>query len=366
MEIIHIFAAVERKDYIKGRGAQQQVANRFSLHSHEMRDDFLNYCAVEGEEANDSKTSFIETFPKTIVNKVNSPDVGMEFSLNPYQGCEHGCVYCYARNSHEYWGYGAGLDFEQKILVKRNAVELLEQKLQSKSWKAAPIVLSGNTDCYQPIEKKLKITRSLLQLFLKYKHPVGIITKNALIQRDLDILQELAKDNLVRVNLSITSLEEKTRRLLEPRTASIKKRLETVEKLHERGVPVNVMMAPIIPGINSHEVLPLVKEVAERGACGVGYTMVRLNGAIGEIFSQWIHKAMPYKAEKVLHQIAECHNGTLNDSRFGTRMKGDGKIADQVAQQFTIARKKYLSGRERPFLNCALHEQYKDGQLKLF
>ena len=352
--------------FIKGRGAQHQVKNRFSLHSYEMRDDFLNYCAAEGEEATSSKTSFIDTFPKTIVNKVSSPDVGLEFSLNPYQGCEHGCVYCYARNSHEYWGYGAGLDFEQKVLVKKNAAELLEKKFRSKSWKAAPIVLSGNTDCYQPVERKLEITRSLLQLFLKYMHPVGIITKNALIQRDLDILEELAKDNLVRVNLSITSLEEKTRQLLEPRTASIKKRLETLEKLSERGIPVNVMMAPIIPSINSHEILPLVREIAKRGACGVGYTIVRLNGAIGEVFSEWIRKAMPDRAEKVLHQIAECHNGTLNDSRFGTRMKGEGNIAEQVAQQFKIARRKYLPDRERPVLNCDLHEQYKDGQMKLF
>lgn len=353
-------------EYIKGRGAQHQVTNRFSAHSYEMRDDFLNYCAIEGEEAIDSKTSFIDTFPKTIVNKVSSPDVGLEYSLNPYQGCEHGCVYCYARNSHEYWGYGAGLDFEQKVLVKRNAVELLEKKIRSKSWKAVPIILSGNTDCYQPVERKLEITRQLLKVFLKYKHPVGIITKNALIQRDIDILEELAKDNLVRVNLSITSLEEKTRQLLEPRTASIKKRLQTLEKLHEKGIPVNVMMAPIIPSINSHEILPLVKEIAERGACGVGYTIVRLNGAIGEVFSTWIRKTMPDRAEKVLHQIAECHNGNLNDSRFGTRMKGEGNIADQVAQQFSIARKKYLSGRERPALDCSLHEQYKDGQMKLF
>lgn len=357
---------MEGNNFIKGRGAQHQINNRFAAFSYEMRDDFLNYCAVEGEEASDSKTSFIETYPKTIVNKVTSPDVGLEFSLNPYQGCEHGCVYCYARNSHEYWGYGAGLDFEQKILVKRNAVELLEKKLRSKSWKAAPIVLSGNTDCYQPIERKLQITRQLLQVFLKFKHPVGIITKNALIQRDMDILEELAKDNLVRVNLSITSLDERTRQLLEPRTASIKKRLETLEKLSAKHIPVNVMMAPIIPSINSHEILPLVKEISNRGACGVGYTMVRLNGAIAEVFSEWIRKAMPHRADKVLHQIAECHNGNLNDSRFGARMKGEGNIADQVAQQFAIARKKYLSGRKTPVLNCELHDQYKDGQMKLF
>ncbi len=286
----------------------------------------------------------IETFPKTIVNKVTSPDVGPGHSLNPYQGCEHGCIYCYARNSHEYWGYGAGLDFEQKILVKRNAVELLEAKLRSKSWKAEPIMLSGNTDCYQPVEKKLEITRNLLKTFLKYRHPVGIITKNALVQRDLDILKELNKERLINVNISITSLQEKTRRILEPRTASIKKRLETVEKLSKAGIPVRVMMAPIIPSINSHEIMPLVKEIAERGALGVGYTIVRLNGAIGGIFSDWIKKAMPDRAEKVLHQIEHVHGGSLNDSRFGTRMKGEGEFADQVAQQFKIARKTIFKG----------------------
>ncbi len=354
------------EEYIKGRGAQLNVANKFHEHSHEMRDDFLNYCAAEGEEATESRTTIIETFPKTIVNKVTSPDVGLEYSLNPYQGCEHGCIYCYARNSHEYWGYSAGLDFEQKILVKRNAVELLEKKLKSKSWKAAPVVLSGNTDCYQPIEKKLQITRKLLQTFLKYRHPVGMITKNALVQRDIDILKELAADNLVHVNLSVTSLQEETRRILEPRTASIKKRLETIEKLSSANIPVSVMMAPIIPSINSHEIMPLVKEISERGALGVGYTIVRLNGAIGQIFSDWIRKAMPDRADKVLHQIESVHGGSLNDSRFGTRMKGEGEFATQVAQQFRIARNLYLKDRERPKLNCKLHEDYKDGQMKLF
>ncbi|MDT0650045.1 PA0069 family radical SAM protein [Autumnicola edwardsiae] len=353
-------------DFIKGRGAQRNVHNRFDTYSHETRDDFLNYCAVEGDEVQDSKTTLIDTFPKTIVNKVNSPDVGMGFSLNPYQGCEHGCIYCYARNSHEYWGYSAGLDFEQKILVKRNAVELLEKKLSGRSWQAETIVLSGNTDCYQPIEKKLKITRQLLQTFLKYRHPVGIITKNALIQRDIDILKELAADNLVHVNLSVTSLHEETRRILEPRTASIKKRLETIEKLSVANIPVSVMMAPIIPAINSHEIMPLVKEVAERGARSVGYTIVRLNGSIGQIFTDWIKKALPDRAEKVLHQIENIHGGSLNDSRFGTRMKGEGKFAEQVEQQFKIARKKYLKDRLRTPLNLDLHEQFKDGQLKLF
>ena len=352
--------------FTKGRGAQINIPNKFSALSHEFRDDFLNYCDMEGDEVSNSKTTIIDTFPKTIINKVISPDVGMGFSLNPYQGCEHGCIYCYARNSHEYWGYSAGIDFEQKILVKRNSVALLEKKLQSSRWKAATIVLSGNTDCYQPVEKKLEITRQLLQTFLKFKHPVGIITKNSLVLRDLDILKQLSQDNLVQVHLSITSLNEETRRLLEPRTATIKKRLETLEILSEAGVPVSVMMAPIIPGINSHEILPLVKAISERGALGVGYTMVRLNGAIGGIFSDWIKKAMPDRAAKVLHQIAECHGGNLNDSEFGRRMKGSGNIAEQVSQQFNIARKKYLLSKTMPKLNCDLHKHFKDGQMKLF
>jgi len=354
------------EDFIKGRGAQKNISNKFDAQRHETLDDYLNYCDVEGEEAVNLKTTTIETFPRTIVNKVTSPDVGMDFSLNPYQGCEHGCIYCYARNSHEYWGYSAGLDFEQKILVKRNAVELLEKKLKSKSWKARPIVLSGNTDCYQPIEKDLKITRALLQTFLKYRHPVGMITKNSLILRDLDILRELAQDRLIHVNISITTLQEHTRRILEPRTASIKKRLETVEKLAAANVPVSVMMAPIIPSINNHEIMPLVREVANRGALGVGYTIVRLNGSIGEIFKDWIHKSLPDRANKVLNQIEDIHGGSLNDSRFGTRMKGEGQFAEQVKQQFKIARKMYLQDREKPILNCKLHEEYKDGQTKLF
>lgn len=352
--------------YIKGRGAQIDAPNRFDSQQHEMRDDFLNYCAIEGDEARESKTVLIDTFPKTIINKVTSPDVGMGYSLNPYQGCEHGCIYCYARNSHEYWGYNAGIDFEQKILVKRNSVELLEKKLSSKNWKAAPIVLSGNTDCYQPAEKKLEITRKLLETFWKYRHPVGIITKNALVQRDIDILKDLASENLIHINLSITSLSEETRRILEPRTATIKRRLQTIEKLSAENIPVSVMMAPIIPAINSHEIIPLVREIAERGALGVGYTIVRLNGSIGGIFTDWIKRTMPDRAEKVLHQIESVHGGSLNDSRFGTRMKGEGEFASQVAQQFKIARKLYLKDRERPILNCELHEQFKDGQLKLF
>jgi len=312
------------KSILKGRGAQRNVHNRFFELSHETRDDFLEYCHKEGEESDKNKTLYLDVFPKTIVNKVTSPDVGMLYSMNPYQGCEHGCVYCYARNSHEFWGYSAGLDFERRILIKKDAPKLLEDLLKKKSWKAHPIVLSGNTDCYQPAEKQYKITRQCLKVFLKYRHPVAIITKNALILRDLDILKELTKDNLMGVNISITTLSENTWRILEPRIATIKKRFETVKVLSENGIPVNVMLAPIIPSINSHEILPLAKAASNYGAISIGHTIVRLNGAIGQIFTNWIRKTMPDRADKVLHQIEDYHGGSLNDSRYGTRMRGEG------------------------------------------
>ncbi len=226
--------------------------------------------------------------------------------------------------------------------------------------------MSGNTDCYQPAEQEFKLTRQCLEVFLKYKHPVGIITKNAMILRDLDLLKALARDNLITVNLSITSLSEETRRVLEPRTATIKKRLETVKILSDNGIPVNVMMAPIIPSINSHEVLPLAKRVSEMGALSMGHTIVRLNGAIGEIFTDWINKTMPDRADKVLHQIASCHGGNLNDSRYGTRMRGEGEIANQINAMVKLAKLKYFKGKSMPELNTTLHEQFKDGQLKLF
>jgi DNA repair photolyase len=351
---------------IKGRGAQVNTPNRFFELSHEMRDDFLQYCAIEVEEADKNKTQYLEVFPKTIVNKIKSPDVGMLYSMNPYQGCEHGCIYCYARNTHEFWGYSPGLDFERKILVKKDAPKLLETFIKRKSWEACHIVMSGNTDCYQPAEKKFEITRKCLEVFLKYKHPVGIITKNALILRDLDLLKALAKENLIGVNLSITSLSEETRRILEPRTATIKKRLETVKILSENGIPVNVMIAPIIPSINSHEILPLAKTVSELGALSIGHTIVRLNGAVGEIFTDWIQKTLPDRADKVLNQIENCHGGNLNDSRYGTRMSGEGEVAKQINDLVKLAKLKYFKNKAMPKLNCSLHEQYKDDQLRLF
>ena len=264
------------------------------------------------------------------------------------------------------WGYGPGLDFESRILVKENAARLLEVCLRRPSWNAETIVLSGNTDCYQPAERSFRITRACLEVFLKYRHPVGIITKNALVLRDLDLLKELNRFGLVGVHISVTSLREETRRLLEPRTTTISQRLKTIEKLSAEGIPVNAMLAPIIPGINSHEVMNMARAVSEAGAISFGLSLVRLNGAIGPLFTDWIRKTLPDKAHKVLHQIRACHGGTLNDSRFGKRNMGEGPIAAQIHRMAEIARKQYFQGRKWPEPNCSLHRQHKNGQLSLF
>lgn len=326
-------------NYKKGRGSQVNSSSRF-----------LKNVLVQGEpEGVDEPlyqtvvTQFIEEYPKKVVNKVASPDVGMMYSLNPYQGCEHGCIYCYARNSHQYWGYSAGLDFESKIIVKPDAPKLLEKFLNKKGWEPVPITLSGNTDCYQPAERKYKLTRQCLEVMLQYKHPVGFITKNSLILRDLDLLSEMAKLKLVKVMVSITSLDEKLRLKLEPRTATAAKRLNVLYELSKAGVACGVMTAPIIPGLNSMEIPALIKAAADNGAVMAGYTIVRLNGDIGPIFEDWIHKAFPDKAKKVLSLIKQCHGGTLNDSRWEKRMSGDGNMAESIEQLFRTSVKKYMN-----------------------
>lgn len=349
----------------KGRGAQGPAHNRFEALRHEALPEYLGYRLAEGESTA-VRTQYLKVYPKSIVNRVESPDVGMAYSMNPYQGCEHGCIYCYARNSHEYWGYGPGLDFESRILVKERAPELLESLLKKPAWKAATIVLSGNTDCYQPAERKFRLTRACLEVFLKYRHPVGIITKNALILRDLDLLRELNREGLVGVHISVTTLQEETRRLLEPRTTTTDQRLDAIRRLSGAGIPVNAMLAPIIPGINSHELMSLAAAVAEAGARSFGLNVVRLNGATGEIFGDWIRKAMPDRAERVLNQIRACHGGTLNDSRFGIRNRGEGPVAVQIHRMAEVAKRRYFRGRTFPKLNESLHPQYKNGQLRLF
>lgn len=351
------------ENYFKGRGAQINTSNPY------LKNKYVEE-HIEGLDEpllSNSKTELIYAFPKTIVNKVESPDTAMMYSMNPYQGCEHGCTYCYARNAHQYWGYSAGLDFERKIIVKKDAPQLLEKHFLNKNWRSNPIMLSGNTDCYQPIERKLKITRQILEVFLKYKNPVGIITKNSLILRDVDILLELAKLRLVHVMVSITSLKEELRLKMEPRTASALNRLKVIKGLTEAGVPAGVMTAPIVPGLNSEEIPQLIEQAASNGAVCAGYTIVRLNGSIGEIFHDWLYKNFPDAADKVWNQICECHGGQVNDSRFGTRMRGDGKIAESIRQLFAISVKKYLRGRTSYDYDLSIFKRpSSNNQLELF
>lgn len=352
---------LENDIYFKGRGSQSNPNNKF--HRHQFSTE--NVEGLDEPFLENSPTEFIKESPKKIISVSNSPDIPFLYSINPYQGCEHGCIYCYARNAHEYWGFSAGLDFERKIIFKPDAAEILEKQINHKNYKPQVIMLSGNTDCYQPAERKFKITRSLLKVFLKYKHPVSIITKNNLILRDLDLLEELNKLDLIHVNVSITSLNEELRQKLEPRTVTGKGRIKVIEKLTEKDIPVRVMVAPIIPGLNSDEIPEIIKAAANAGANDAGFTIVRLNGAIGNIFEDWIFKAYPYKAQKVLNQIAACHGGNLNDSRWGTRMRGDGKEAEAIHQLFKLALKKYMPNPSLHQLSLA-HFHKKDEQLKLF
>jgi DNA repair photolyase len=348
------------EEYFKGRGAQIKSGNRF----------LKNQYVAEHIEGLDEpllenpQTQIFQEVAKKVVNKVPSPDLGMMYSLNPYQGCEHGCIYCYARNTHEYYGFSAGLDFESKIIVKKNAPALLEKHLQNPNWEATPIMLSGNTDCYQPQEKKFELTRKMLAVFLKYRHAVSIITKNSLILRDLDLLSELARYKLVHVMISITTLDEALRRVMEPRTASAVKRLQVIEELSKADVPVGVMNAPIIPGLNHHEIPAILKTAAGYGALAAGITVVRLNGAIGKIFEDWLRKNFPDRFDKVWNQICSLHDGQVHDSEFGRRMRGEGPLAESIQQLFRTSRKKYFSDRSLPSYD--LTRFYRGGSLSLF
>lgn len=355
----------QKQPFLRGRGAQINPVSKYEKLVRDAEPVDWAMDRYDWEET-ELKTEYLETHPKTILNQVQSPDIPLEWSMNPYQGCEHGCIYCYARNTHPYWGYSAGLDFERKILVKRNAAELLEKELKKKSWKAAPVMFAGNTDIYQPAERKFGITRACLEVFWKYRHPVGLITKNSLVLRDLDILKKLAAENLAHVAVSITTLNEELRQFLEPRTATVAQRLKTVETLTNNGIPVFVMLAPIIPGLNEHEIFTMAKAVADRGALSIGFTMVRLNGDVGEIFEDWLRKTMPDRAEKVLHKIREAHGGNLYDHRSGVRMRGEGKIAEIIRDQFRLAKAKFFAGRQMPKFNLDLHEGFKTAQLRLF
>ena len=348
-------------DYYKGRGAQINTPNPYLKRhiAHEFHEGI-----DEPQMPTAPATQYYEEHPKNIVSKNNSPDIPFTYSINPYQGCEHGCSYCYARNAHQYWGFSAGMDFESKIIVKPDAARLLEQTLLKKTWQPEAISLSGNTDCYQPAEKKYQITRQLLKVFARYAHPVGIITKNQLITRDLDILKDLAAMRLVHVFISLPTLNEPLRRCMEPRTATGIARLKTIEQLSNAGVPVGVMTAPIIPGLNSNETPEIIRQAANAGALKAGYTILRLNGNVQHVFKDWLLKNYPNRFNKVWHQVAGVHGGTVSDANWGRRMQGQGPIAQVIKQLFKQAVQKHMSSRSMPPYDLTLFRR--GGNLSLF
>ena len=351
----------ENPEFFKGRGAQVNVHNKFLKNKYVL--DHIE--GLDEQMLENTATQIYEETPKKIVSESNSPDLWHMFSINPYQGCEHGCLYCYARNTHEYFGFSAGLDFERKIIVKRNAAELLEQYFNKKNYQPVCILLSGNTDCYQPAERKFGITRGLLEVCREFNQPVGMITKNAGILRDKDILADMAKKKLVSILVSITSFEEDLRRVMEPRTTTAKQRLRTIRELSDAGVRMGVMLGPMIPGLNEHEMQRIMKAAAENGATFSAYTFIRLNGAIKLIFHDWLYKNFPDRADKVWHLIEASHDGKVNDSRWGVRMRGEGNIAELVAQQYKRYTQEYGLNAERWELDCTQFRRPGE-QMRLF
>ncbi|CAA7388765.1 PA0069 family radical SAM protein [Chryseobacterium fistulae] len=347
---------MKNENIINGQGAQRNVINRFDRYTYE----------PEYEDFETVKRSFTEVYPKTIVNRVKSEDLPMDYSMNPYQGCEHGCSYCFARPTHEYWGYSAGIDFERKIMVKKNAPQLLEKLFQKRGYKPAPILLSGNTDCYQPAERQFEITRKVLQICLDYRHPVSILTKNALVLRDLDILKPMSEQNLVSVSLSIPTINEDLRRKMEPRTSATNNKLKAIEILSNNKIPVNVMVAPIIPGLNSDEPLNILKIISEAGALSFGYTLIRLNDSVEPVFINWIESHFPDRAQKVLNLIRSMRGGKLGEKKYFERQIGAGNTAQMIHDTFKIGRKKFFDGKNFPSLSTKAFTGSKDIQLKLF
>ena len=337
---------------IRGRGASWSPANRFEKLHLDLTDvDCVDVDPV-GEEQPRRATQYFRDGTKSIITRNNSPDVGFETSLNPYRGCEHGCIYCYARPTHEYLGLSAGLDFESKIMVKTNAPELLRAELELPRWQPQTLVMSGVTDPYQPIERKLRITRGCLEVLARFRNPVAIITKNRLVTRDVDILRDLATCNAAAVNISVTSLDPNLQRVLEPRTSSPQARLEAITQLRRAGIPTGVMVAPIIPGLTDHDVPKILDACAKAGAQFAGYTIIRLPWAVAPLFEHWLEEHFPDRKDKVLGRIRDMRGSRLNNSEWHTRMTGEGIFAEQIASLFKVGCHHAGIG-ERPTLSTA-------------
>lgn len=319
---------------LKGRAATDNPNNRYSQHQREDYDDGWD---VE-EEAQPAPATRVEFWPaKSIISRNQSPDIPFSQSINPYQGCEHGCIYCYARPSHAYWGYSPGLDFETRLIAKPNAAALLREELAKPSYRPSVICLGSNTDPYQPIERQQQLTRSLLQVMLETRHPLTIISKNALIERDLDLLQPLAEKKLVQVLISLTSLDNSLSRQLEPRASSPARRLQAIRKLSDAGIPVGVLTAPLIPALNDQYLEQMLTLAREHGAISASYVLLRLPQEVAGLFEQWLQNCYPERAEHVLSLVRQSRQGQLNQSDFGQRMRGEGEFAKMIAQRFRLA-----------------------------
>ncbi|MFL6231936.1 MAG: PA0069 family radical SAM protein [Thermoanaerobaculia bacterium] len=330
---------------LKGRGAIGNPKNRFETIKVERDEE------VPGPER--VETEFLRDTSKSVIAYNDSPDVGFNASVNPYRGCEHGCVYCYARPFHEYLGFSAGLDFESRILVKPDAPELLRKELSSPKWKPQTLAMSGVTDCYQPAERRLEITRRCLEVLADFRNPVGVITKNELVTRDIDVLQRLHEHQAAAVMVSITTLDPEVARRMEPRASHPRDRLKAVERLAAAGIPVGVMVAPVVPAITDHEMPKILEAAAAAGARTAGYVVMRLPGAVAGLFEAWLGEHFPDRKEKVLNRVRELRGGQLYDPRFGNRMRGEGLFADQIRATFQTFKRRYGLDQPVPELSTA-------------
>jgi DNA repair photolyase len=350
-----------------GRGAEVNPPNRFErVH----QEDDWEHCDPSEEVEGPARlpTQFLPNLSQRLISENDSPDVPFRYSVNPYRGCEHGCAYCYARPGHEYLGMNAGLDFETRILVKYDAPQVLRHELAADGWRGEHVTFSGVTDCYQPAERTFRLTRGCLEVVLEARQAIGIITKNALVARDLDLLAPLAAENLVHVYVSVTTLDDTLARTMEPRTATPQARLRAIGALSAAGVPVGVMIAPIIPGLNDSEVPAILEAAREAGALSAGYVLLRLPLAVRPIFEAWLSAHYPDRSDRVLGLVRSTREGRLNDPRFGSRMRGQGEYAEQIGRTFQVFRKKH--GLDRP-LNPLDESKFTppkpgQGQLRLF
>lgn len=340
---------------VKGRGTGSLIKSRFEAQQ----------VYFDNEEAQQLKTLVFKDNTRSIISYNESPDLGFNASINPYRGCEHGCIYCYARPTHEYFGLSSGLDFETKIFAKMDAALLLRKAFLAKSYHAQVLAMSGVTDCYQPIEKKLELSRQCLAVFAAFRNPVVIITKNHLVTRDIDILQDLAAFYAVHVIISITTLDEKLAHTMEPRASTPKRRLDAVSALHKANIPVSINMAPIIPGLTDHEIPSILKAAADKGACSASYTMVRLPYAVKDLFTSWLSENYPEKKNKILHRIQEMRQGKLNSAQFGARMVGEGPYAAHIGQMFSRYREMHKLNRFFPLSVESFVRASNDQQLSL-